>query len=80
MHAHTHIHTTVKFDACGLCRQVSMMKKIAETSDLSEVVHQLQKIASCVLNKNNIRYNLMGIFVFSVLALWYLPCGLQAGL
>ena len=36
------------------------MKKIAETSDLSEVVDQLQKIASSVLNKNNIRYKLVG--------------------
>ena len=35
------------------------MKKIAETSDLSEVVDQLRKIASSVLNKNNIRYKLV---------------------
>ncbi|KAL8565467.1 hypothetical protein ACOMHN_049444 [Nucella lapillus] len=39
----------------GGMTQVSLMKKIAEVSDLSEVVQQLQQIASLVLNKNNIR-------------------------
>ena len=57
---HVHVCVFVNFDASSLCRQVSLMKKIAETSDLSEVVDQLQKIASSVLNKNNIRYKLVG--------------------
>ncbi|KAK7112412.1 hypothetical protein V1264_011876 [Littorina saxatilis] len=39
----------------GGMTQVSLMKKIAEMPDLSQVVQQLQKIASAVLNKNNIR-------------------------
>ena len=57
---HVRVCVSVNFDASNLCRQVSLMKKIAETSDLSEVVDQLQKIASSVLNKNNIRYKLVG--------------------
>ena len=68
-HTHTHMHHSVcvcvcvcvcaNFDVSNLCLQVSLMKKIAETSDLSEVVDQLRKIASSVLNKNNIRYKLV---------------------
>ena len=57
---HARVCVFVSFDASSLCRQVSLMKKIAETSDLSEVVDQLQKIASSVLNKNNVRYKLVG--------------------
>ncbi|XP_076452447.1 presequence protease, mitochondrial-like isoform X2 [Babylonia areolata] len=39
----------------GGMSQVSLMKKIAETSDLSEVVLKLEEIASLVLNKDNLR-------------------------
>lgn len=39
----------------GGMSQVSLMKRVAETSDLSDVVKKLQQIASCVLTKENLR-------------------------
>ncbi|KAK7507320.1 hypothetical protein BaRGS_00001255 [Batillaria attramentaria] len=39
----------------GGMSQVSLMKKVAESSDLSEVVKKLQQIASLVLTKDNLR-------------------------